>query len=545
MYQMLIVDDERLLLDGLFLLFSQNEGHRLTIHKASNAMEALNVLRSRKIDLLMTDIKMPKMSGLELGDIVRQSWPDCKIIFFTGYDEFDYAHHAIRSGAANYVLKLEGDDQILQAVRQTIAELDNRRDMASLFDHAKEMHRRQLAHQRSLYLTELLEGRLPAEEPSRDTYKSLGIDMMADKPVFVAVGRLDTSIGTMRVTERDQLFDRLHAYCDRHLPPYVRHAAVVYLPNYFILLVQPFDELSFSQEQVRAFVHRALETMQRIVMKSLEQSLSFALSETFIPWVQVYQQHMLLKVLLSRSHAGHPMIVAQKNNPTGKDASPDTEVRRLVDFYHKEVNLLDTHLEMGRKEEVSRILGELRFYSSRRDIDDGTYLEMYHATVLRYLKMVNKYGLNRELSIHDQLTRMLQPFPPAARESGIELLESVTSLLCSYFEVNPLKLNGGDVVHRVKAYIEDSLSGDLSLTTLSETVHLNPDYMSRLFKQAEGMTVIEYISFIKTQKAKEMLAQRHLLIQDIAKSLGFSTAGYFSRFFKKETGMTPQEFRMG
>lgn len=541
---MLIVDDERLLLDGLYQLFTEHEGHRLSIHKASNAMEALQVFNYRKIDLLMTDIKMPKMSGLELSDKVRQSWPECKIIFLTGYDEFDYAHHAIRSGAQNYVLKLEGDNQILNAVRQTIAELDNDRATSSLLQNAKALQHKQLAHQRSLFLTELVEGRLPAEEPTNETFRSLEIDMMASKPVFVAVGRLDSSTETMKMTERERLFHKLHACCDPYLSPYVNYADVACSRDYFVLLIQPFDKLFLSPERMCAFMRGALESMQRVVAKTMEQSLSFALSDRFIAWDQAHQQYTMLKVLLSRFRPENRIIVAQSGEPTGKDAAPDTEVRRLVDLYHKKVNLLDMYLEMGRKEEVGHMLDELRSYSNRHDINDKRYLEMYHATVLRYLKVVNKYGLDREVPVHDRLAGMLQSSPSDTREAGVELLESAASLLYDYHKVNSLKLNG-DVVHKVKAYIENNLSRDLSLTALSEMVHLNPDYLSKLFKQAEGMTIIEYISFLKTQKAKELLAKRHLRVQDIAKSLGFSTAGYFSRFFKKETGKTPQQFRTG
>ncbi|MDN4602171.1 response regulator [Paenibacillus sp. F6_3S_P_1C] len=89
MYRMLIVDDEQLLLNGLYELFLEAEGHRLELYKASTALEALRVMSEKRIDILLSDIKMPKMSGLELGDQVKQQWPECKLIFLTGFDQFD------------------------------------------------------------------------------------------------------------------------------------------------------------------------------------------------------------------------------------------------------------------------------------------------------------------------------------------------------------------------------------------------------------------------------------------------------------------------
>ena len=164
MYTMLIVDDERLLLDGLFQLFSEQQELQLSLHKASSGIEALKIIEDRKIDILLTDIKMPKMSGLELGGHASRIWPGCEIIYLTGFNEFEYVHHAIKNGALNYILKTEGDDHIVATVRQAVRELEEKQQAASLLEEAEELRKRQILHYRSQYLTDYIEGIISPEE---------------------------------------------------------------------------------------------------------------------------------------------------------------------------------------------------------------------------------------------------------------------------------------------------------------------------------------------------------------------------------------------
>ncbi len=541
MYRMLIVDDEKLLLDGLYELFLESEGHRLELYKASSAMEAMAVMSQKRIDILMSDIKMPKMSGLELGDRVKQAWPECKLIFLTGFDEFEYVHHAINNGAQNYILKSEGDDAIVEAVRHTVAELDEQMAVETLLKQARETQRQQAVHHRSLMLSDVLDGLQPLEELSQPTLDMYGIRLIANRPLTMVAARLDLPSNALRLSEKELMLTALHSVCVRYLSGYVNMMDVVYDREYYVLFLQVQDHTTPHPEGIRTFLQGSLETIQQTLEKSTGRTFSFAYTDSAVDWEGVPRHFTTLKALLSQYYSEKQIIVTDKNLPFHAQSN-DEEVRGFIDVFHKKANALDLYLETGKREEVQAIVAELSTYSSWPAIDEIRYMELYYAVALRFLTAANKYGLDRDPLAGPHVAKLLQSAALPERRDGIILLEHMINVFESYHDAQSSRMRG-DVLGVVHTYIEMHLDGDLSMTHLAELVYLNPDYLSRLFKQAKGITISEYIAVLKVQRAKELLSEPQLLIQDIAKSLGFTSAGYFSRFFKKETGQTPQEFR--
>ncbi|MFD0671109.1 helix-turn-helix domain-containing protein [Cohnella sp. GCM10027633] len=541
MYRMLIVDDEKLIVDGLFEMLLEQEGDRLSLYKASSAREALAVLGDRKIDILMSDIKMPKMTGLELGDIVRQSWPECRIIYLTGFDDFHYIHHAVKNGAQNFVLKSEGDDQILSSVRQAIDDLEARTEMNSLLIKANDIRRQQIAHHRSMYFTDLLEDQLPENEMTESAFGTLGLTIDASKRIWLVIGRLDTDGNAIRIKDKDILFAALASVCGRFLSPFIRFDHVVYSRELFVIFFQPAEEANMSDDRIRSFVEGSFETISQTADKSTGYTFSFAIGAKAMRLNEVPIQFAKLHGLLSHFYGEKQIIVKERNMSFLMEGILQADSRGQVELYLKKASLLDTYLETGRRNEVQQVLSELRALALQPANRDR-FLEMHYATVLRFMTVVNNYGLRRFSSIQEQIDRLLQPAINGSIEDAIKALERLAVTLGDYYTANALKMRG-DAIETVKSYIDGNLSEDLSLPRLAELVHLNPDYMARLFKQSEKCTLTEYIGMLRIQKAKERLSDQHVLVQDIAKELGFSTAGYFSRFFKKETGMTPQEYR--
>lgn len=541
MYRMLIVDDEKLLLDGLYELFLENEGHRLELYRASSASEALMVMSEKRIDILLSDIKMPKMSGLELGDQVRQSWPECKVIFLTGFDEFDYVHHAIKHGAENYILKSEGDEVIVGVVRQTIAELEEQQQMGMLIKKAREIQWQHVSHHRSLFLSDLLEGMQTKEELAQQTLVELGIRLSADRPLIMVVARMDLTDAALRLPEKELLLTALHSVCVRFLSSTLEFADVIYNREFYVLFIQARDQSFQSLERLTTFLHGSIETIQQTIENSTGHTFSFAYTEKAIDWVDSAKQFVVLKAFLSRYYDAKQIIVTDKNLKF-MTVQDEEGVRGFIEVFHKRANALETYIEAGRKDEVQAILSELSSYAELAIINEMQYLEMYCAVALRLLISTNKIGLDHDSSAAPHISKLLQPASFGSRKEGIATLRHIINLLDHYYAAQSSQLRG-DVLGKTVHYIKTHLDGDLSVTMLAEQVYLNSDYLSRMFKQSKGITISEYIAALKIQRAKEMLSEPQLLIQEIAKALGFTSAGYFSRFFKKETGQTPQEFR--
>ncbi|MBB6730766.1 response regulator transcription factor [Cohnella zeiphila] len=127
MFTLLIVDDEPMIADGLYEEFQDSREWDLDVYRAYSGKEALERIEHMKVDILISDIRMPGVDGIELLKQVRSRWPSCRVILLSGYKEFDYAYSALEYGAVRYVLKTEGYDKVIDTVKQAAADLEQSR----------------------------------------------------------------------------------------------------------------------------------------------------------------------------------------------------------------------------------------------------------------------------------------------------------------------------------------------------------------------------------------------------------------------------------
>ena len=123
-YHLLIVDDEPMILAGLAGMVRKRFEGKFLVYQADCAEEALKIFRDLRIDLLMTDIRMPGMNGLDMAKVVAKEWPDCLTVFLTGHSEFDYARRAVEGRTFAYVLKLDGDNAICDVISRAYDRLE-------------------------------------------------------------------------------------------------------------------------------------------------------------------------------------------------------------------------------------------------------------------------------------------------------------------------------------------------------------------------------------------------------------------------------------
>jgi len=533
MYRVLVVDNEPIIVDGLVDLFAEAEDLDLEIFKAESAQEALVLLQENAMDVVFADIHMPGMDGLELQRRIAERWPRCRVIFLTGFNDFEYVQTALRNGGADYILKTESDDRILEALRSALDGLRSFDEQHRYLSDAKRSMEMALPLLQRERIVSLLDGEIAAEQSGLD---ELGTTLRADSAVLLIVGRIDEGWTSFSASDRMLLMYAAHNIAQEYCSDSVIFH-ILYDHTKFVWMSQPKNDK--AQEEAWSGVlnplHEKLDSIQTTCRGLLKLSLSFAAASAPCPWNEVPVVFSRLTDLL-RGGLG----LGKEALLTDDSASllPRSKTSDAFRLQRGHLNLLEQYLESGDGERFADLC---RTVLQGATPDYLSYAEAYYgvlSVVLGFAKRLNpdKESVNR-LDLEELMRIDLQP----TWEAAAVRFETAASRLAMERRTEQDE-NTHFLIERLHQHIRESLDQDLSLNRLSEVVHLNPSYLSRLYKQIEGRGLTEYIANRRIERAMELLARTPLKIHEIAVRVGLES-GYFIKLFKRTSKMTPQEFR--
>lgn len=535
MYRLLIVDDEEIITDGLYEVLLRFKPEMLDIYKAYSAKEALKWMSRSRIDIVLTDIRMPGMSGLELSQEIVAHWPRCKIVFLTGFSEFDYAYQAIQLPNARYLLKTEGYEKVTQTVLEVVQELDHDFKTQRLIEKSQEMNGTLQLMAQEDYIRQLLKDcHTMMESPDilAHDFKELGISLDPRTPVTLALGRLFFTEGT-RYLEKSRLLASVRVLWDSFMSEKSRSIGTIDKHGDLLWLLQPSYEEQQSFHFAR-FMEGTLELIQEACQSSLHLTLNFTISGSTCDWNQVTSQYERLRQLQQlKIGNGISMILVDRAE------SPDDFVLNDVSYISHRIERLEAHLESGRSAEFIDQLNELSAALLQTSGSVQKAHEGYYAAALVLFSHINKMGLHSQVN---NTSKLMQLDGHPSMKEGFQYLQEIAEHIFRYKNKDE-RDRASQVIEHICQYIEENLNEDLSLVRLAELHFFNPSYLSRFFKQEYGINLSEYIDKCRIRRAKELLRNYELKVRDVSLSVGYEAAHSFTRFFKKMTGVTPQEYR--
>ncbi|MFC3804179.1 response regulator [Cohnella sp. GCM10012308] len=554
MIRLLIVDNERWIVDSLLDLFGRPGKLELETFGAYSAMEALEVLGRMKIDIVLSDIRMPGMDGLALQrEIVRQ-WPWCKVIFLSGYDDFDYIQQVLRNGGVDYLLKTEGHDAVVAAVERAAAQLYEAVESRQLILNAE----RQMQQARPLlvneYLLALAGGDPEALRKRHARLPELQLPLAGDADTLLVLGRVDDWRDGFSGGDKDLMLYAIANIAEEYFAKSLSSAAVSFEQNKLLWFVQPKPspdgasgetphKAGDARRQLVRFVQGTIETIQGACKQMLQLSVSFAAADEPRDWERIPGQFHALKRLLGRGLGlGQELILLDRPARDGAGEQPDVQTHETRSRLDR-IGTLTAYLENGESAqffaEYARLMALGAGDGRRAEL---LRLEIYYSLVPIFLSEMGRWGIQDELSGTVDLGRLtrydIHPSWHAAEEYFAELAERLFALKRAERSDRE-----DDLIRHVRRYVAHNLAGDLSLTRIGEVVGYNPYYLTRLYKQLTGEGLTDYIAATRLARAQKLLAGNQLTVQDISRAVGFMTEQSLYRFFKKETGLTPQEYK--
>lgn len=550
MYRLLIVDDLPIIVDGLLELFEQTEHLQLEVMKAYSGEEALEVLSHHRIDIVVSDIKMPGIEGIELLQEIKSQWPACKVIFLTGYNDFQYARNTVTYGGFDYILKVESDDMIIQSVERAIEKIEEEQDHVQMIERAQSKMKLALPSLQKEYMWGLFQGKQFTESQLVQAFKEIDIPLDASLPVYLLVGRIDAWKEMFTAPDKALLTYAFQNICDEYLRVQVRSYPVVFEMTKIVWMIQPkaSDELSADSSSLEwARAHRytsgILENVQGACKQLLGLSVSFLLGSKATTWNDLSDRFHSIKYGLVQGHGlFNEVIMTDKD--IQKEEIDDKVVSYHDSFYHARVQLLMSCLENNNREQFNKLYVELTAIWDDQRTPSERKIELYHS-----LSAVFLFYIHKNQDIRDYMNTQLdldKLYRYGDSNSWPELIQYYRQMADCFFEWNTLRgmQLPTEVVNKIHRYIEEHVSTDISLTALADYVSLNPSYLSRHYKQITGIGLSKYVNDYKNLIAKDMLLNTSMKVNEIAAALGYNSALAFIRFFKKQNETTPQDFRM-
>ncbi|WP_168121483.1 response regulator [Paenibacillus sp. HB172176] len=545
MLKLLIVDDMRVIADGLHDLFVEESDGRLEVYKAYSAPQALSVMDGHGIDIIVSDIKMPKMSGIEMLREVKRRLPACKVIFLTSYQDFEFAREAVTLGSYDFILKTEGDKRILEAVNKAAEELLEERENRELVASAKQQFKIILPSLQRDFLLELLHGKSIGERELTEQFHALDIELRPASPVRLLVARIDRWKQSMTWSDRALLLYSARNIMDEYLGGNLRLAMVNLDASHIVGLWQPVDELEDVRESERSFrhVYGILETIQNTCRVMLKLRISMVLGSSATPWNEAAEKLQQLEFLMQNGIGlNHELLITEhelRSNRSRRQLPPAGASSSDMFLRLAKYSAMPGLLALGKKEEFLSQLEDLFVLVGDVSEHEGLVLETKHFLGYLFLGHINRKQLVSEVS------EQFGALAPDPADDWTTYASRCRELALFLFEctLNDSENHSNRLIQDVQLYIAEHMHHDLSLTRLGEHVHLHPTYLSRLYKQVTGKSISDHIMEARIDRAKYLILHSNKRMNEIATEVGYQSGIAFNRFFKKIMNIAPQEYR--
>lgn len=519
MIRAIVVDDEDVIRDSLREFIDWN---RLGIHSvscASDGLEAITLSRQIKPDIIISDIRMPRLSGIAFVEELRNLLPNCKIIFISGYSDKEYLKSAIQLKAISFVEKPINLCEITAAVQKAVEEVRNESLLGTL------MHKnRVLCQELAIQLCN------PVQQLESVTRRLMNVDHN-----FLACNLYCTLIFRFAIYQLPQDYTSMD------------NERLILLQSVFDSYFQGCLTVPVDNSRIIMHISDPCTTNEEVFKKSISNCMAeFRLNLN--PSVKVFTAVGISVTGLNNIHLsyGTALTAEQQLFYTGFDTLVFYQSKLLSkDYYvydHQLASTFDSALRQGNKQLAFQLTSLITASIQQRPNTHVDYVKNIFFKLSQKLSDIAfERGMNQSDNQEDFRKYLWKLI--SEKETLNDLYNEFQERLTSYFNCLS-SIAGNKSVSEITQYIQKHFScSDLSIGKISDAVHLTESHICHIFKQATGKTLNQFITEYRIDKAKELLRNKQAKLVEIADAVGYTDANYFTRTFKKLVGITPSEYR--
>ena len=538
MFRLLVVEDEEMIRNKIIYNTNWKEHGFVEVLQASNGMDALDIVRKNNIDIVITDILMPEMNGIELIREIKSLNRGIKCIIITAYAEFEYAKESVKLNVNDYILKPFKSKDLLDIVKKLSEEINRERNERVEVENLRRQLRENKKALREKLFNDLLSNSYIGDIESDLNY--LELSKLRNREYFIAVININNFMELIIEEDEEQkyivnlsfynLVTKFLTYLEKDSSDTSEDKLVYSVINYKI------DQLVIVvYEDIDKFTS-AFEDLIKLGRMELGFCITIGIGNKYknLTDVHISYREACSAALLDRVYGREIVYIFNDLNFGNK-------------VYSKQLHILgDTKLyddlKIGAFPEIKNDIVDIitQIKSSKLELD--AINTIIYNVVLLSCKTINELG-------YDIFEIMGEDFNLHFDVKEINNLVQLEEWLLSFFYkvneyINQKRSNRNQkLLSKVKDYVDGNYSENITLTSISKDFGISSGYLSVLFNDYIGQNFIDYLTNLRIQSAKNLLKSTDLKIYEIADRVGYRDAYYFSTAFKKIVGINPTDYR--
>ncbi|UKS28167.1 response regulator [Paenibacillus sp. HWE-109] len=534
MYKVLIVDDEVLARVGIKSFVQWEEAGFEIVGEAENGKKAFAMIKDLKPDVVITDIHMPVMNGIDLIKTVKEEKIPVNFIVLSSYNDFEYVKEAMKLGADDYILKLEMEPESLNELLNTLKEkIEAEHTRKSEEDIHVKHTKENISTIKEKLFKDMVFGNKYRNEEFKERLKAIQMEL-PQKNLFCIVLHLDNK---GRFNKRDvkdgYLLDFAILNIINEILSDFRYGNVFCSqPEEYVII---FSE---GKEENRDRMNEKLAQMERLIKRYLKEYLNINVS---IGISDVFQEYVKLQVAYQQA------LYAVNQNFNFQIGSAIRYTEIVPRSVATDLSIKIDFKDLERQLEAADVEGIQNCF----DIIINSFLgaaasltrEYLRATCAALVLIINSYldesGVEKGELWQADPYKQLEELK--TQKDFISWIEKLKNTLLEVFKQTD---ESKRMIVKAKQFIIKYYMEDISLDSVAEHISISPNYLSTVFKKETGHNFIDYLTNARIEAAKKLLKEQKYKIYEISKMVGYENEHYFSRVFKKITGMSPIKFKL-
>jgi two-component system response regulator YesN len=515
LYKLIILDDEETIRKGLVDLIAWGDMGFEVTGDFEDGHDAIRYLRSHEVDVVLTDVIMAEVSGLEVASFINREMPQVKVVIISGYKEFEYAQQAIQHNVSHYLLKPTKLDEIYNVFKQLKLELDREAEVKA----EEKRNRELLPILQEQFFTDLLMGALrdPEEMRKRIEWIHLPFSEFNGCCVVDINFQLENGSAFQSNDEKDKVWLGLRKLFKNHEGrPQIQFYPVQNHIHGFKIVAVYAKDLDLG-DSVR-IVEEQLNKINRSIESVFDVTIETTIETVYNNLAQLANYSEKIQFALQESggtlHLDHD------------------EYEKIVYKY----KLFISNIIEGNMSEVSSLLD--RFLEEFHQVPP----KFFHRLIKDLFSIiqhtfeqggVDVQGLTGKILHHDMEVSGFDEIRDLSRNTLAEVIQNTA---------DQKNHSSSLLIEKAQRFMQVNFDQDLSLDSVADHIFLHPVYFSKLFKQYAKINFSEYLTNLRIQKAITLLSQRKFKMYEVGQKVGYPNGKYFNRVFKQITGYTPKEY---